>query len=460
MARLGELLVGAGILTAEQIDQALRAQVIWGGRIGTNLIELGCLDLDELSGALGRQHKLPAALARHFERADAEVQQRMSPDLAERFSCVPIARRNDNVVIAVIDPLDDRAKATVASELAVHPHRLVVSIAAELRIRYHLERVYKIPRPTRFLRSRGKTVPAFPFADAPGLPDSEPDLIVPQTDDLAIPVAHLGGETAPVSRPDTDEMSRPDTERVPRLDTEDDAEDLDDLTAHLVSEEPAVPEAVSAEPSGRERRRYVRTLDEPSTDSERAALGRIQIRRVARPAPSTTGQPVESFADANRAIRRSHSRDKVADLAIQAIERDMAARTRTVAGAADAGRGDAALLMVVRGEVAIGWRGFSRTGPTPPELAVPMQEGLVPAAIAKNASMRRDAEDLDALDQLLFRALGGSDGDLVIVPVPIAGQVMCLIALATASDSPVTEVETVAAAAGAAFARLLRAAGR
>ena len=449
MARLGELLVGAGILTADQIDQALRAQVIWGGRIGTNLIELGCLDLDELSGALGRQHRLPAALARHFERADPEIQQRLSPDLAERFACVPIARRNDNVVIAVISPLDDRAKATVASELAIHPERLVVSIAAELRIRYHLERVYKIPRPTRFLRSRGKTVPAFPFADAPGLPDSDPDLVVPQADDdLAIPVTHLGGETARVSRTGTDELSRPDTERVPRLDTQDDTEDLDDLTSHLVAEEPAVPEAISAEQSGRERRRYVRTLaDGPSTESERAALGRIQIRRVARAAPTTTDQPVGSFADANRAIRRSHSRDKVADLAIQAIERF-------------APTCDAALLMVVRGEVAIGWRGFSRTGATPPELAVPMQEGLVPAAIAKNASMRRDAEDLDALDQLLFRALGGSDGDLVIVPVPIAGRVMCLIALATASDSPVTEVETVAAAAGAAFARLMRAAGR
>jgi hypothetical protein len=460
MARLGELLVAAGILTAEQIDQALRAQVIWGGRLGTNLIELGCLDLDELSSALGRQHKLPAALARHFERADAELQQRLSPDLAERFSCVPIARRNDNVVIAAIDPLDDRAKALVASELAIHPQRLVVSIAAELRIRYHLERVYKIPRPTRFLRSRGKTVPAFPFADSP--PDSEPELVVPQVDDdLAIPVAHLGGETTPVlrdteeiSRPDTDEIPRPDTDEIPRADTdeipradtEDETASLDDLTAHLVAEEPAIPRAITPEQSGRERRRYVRTLaDEPSTDSERAALGRIQIRRVAR--REVTDQPAESFAEATRAIRRSHSRDKVADMVIDAIERFAPAC-------------DAALLMVVRGEVAIGWRGFSRAGSSPPELAVPMQEGLVPAAIARNACLRRDAEDLDALDQLLFRALGGSDGDLVIVPVPIAGQVMCLIALATASDAAVTEVETVAVAAGAAFARLMRAAGR
>ena len=72
----GELLVAAGLVTPEQVEQALRAQVMWGARLGTNLIELGFVDLDALSTALGRQHALPAALARHFEKADAELQRR------------------------------------------------------------------------------------------------------------------------------------------------------------------------------------------------------------------------------------------------------------------------------------------------------------------------------------------------------------------------------------------------
>jgi hypothetical protein len=74
--------------------------------------------------------------------------------------------------------------------------------------------------------------------------------------------------------------------------------------------------------------------------------------------------------------------------------------------------------------------------------------------------MRCAAEDLEALDLLLFRALGGSDGDLVVVPVPIAGQVMCVVAAATACDAPIGEVEAIANAAGMAFQRLMRAAGR
>ena len=92
MPRLGELLVAAGLLTADQVEQALRAQVLWGGRLGTNLVELHHLELDPLSQVLGRQHHLPAALARHFEKADAELQHRLSPEIAERFSCVPLVR--------------------------------------------------------------------------------------------------------------------------------------------------------------------------------------------------------------------------------------------------------------------------------------------------------------------------------------------------------------------------------
>ncbi|MEO7730494.1 MAG: hypothetical protein ABIY55_05940, partial [Kofleriaceae bacterium] len=64
MPRLGELLVAAGLLTVEQVEQAVRAQVMWGGRLGTNLVELGYIDLDKLATALSRQHGIPAALGR------------------------------------------------------------------------------------------------------------------------------------------------------------------------------------------------------------------------------------------------------------------------------------------------------------------------------------------------------------------------------------------------------------
>jgi hypothetical protein len=85
--------------------------------------------------------------------------------------------------------------------------------------------------------------------------------------------------------------------------------------------------------------------------------------------------------------------------------------------------------------------------------------GLVVVA-RKNTTARCSAADLDQIDRLLLEALGHDDGDLVVVPVAVAGQVVCMIATATAADAPVAAVEAVAAAAGAAFARLMQAAGR
>src|SRR4051812_11100429 len=101
MPRLGELLTSLRLIEPDKLEQALRAQVVWGGRLGTNLIELGCIDLDELSRALGRQHSLPAALARHFDRADPELQARLPADVARAYCVVPLLQIGTDRKIAI-----------------------------------------------------------------------------------------------------------------------------------------------------------------------------------------------------------------------------------------------------------------------------------------------------------------------------------------------------------------------
>lgn len=465
--KLGELLIADGLLTAAQVEQALRAQVMWGGRLGTNIVELGFLDLDALSRALGRQHQLPAALARHFERGDRELQRLLSPEFAERFICVPLMKiQNDDksVVVAVASPLVGKPLAIVADELAIEPKQIIQSVVAELRLRYHLERVYQIPRGIRFLRSRGPTVPAFPqFQEAPpALEESAPD--------HAIPVAHEAGEslTMPVvqqtivSAPPAPEP--PESMVIPIIEVEPDPEpepepvfsssnpglsSLDDLPPQDSGphELPTAPKA--AEQAGRDRRQYVRTLgdmvDPDAVAPDHKALGRIAIRRVAVNAePNAQGS---TFPEATRAIRRATDRDRIAELAMAAIDRY-------------APTCDAAMLLVVRGEVAIGWKGFVRNAPPPPEFAVPLDRPGLCVVARKNTTARCSAGDLDQIDCLLLEALGRTDGDLVVVPIGIAGQVVCMIATATAPDAPVAAVEAVAAAAGAALSRLMHAASR
>lgn len=61
MARLGEMLLGEKLVRGDQLEEALETQVIHGGRLGTNLVELGFLQEADLARMLGKQHTLPFA---------------------------------------------------------------------------------------------------------------------------------------------------------------------------------------------------------------------------------------------------------------------------------------------------------------------------------------------------------------------------------------------------------------
>jgi len=436
MPRLGELLVAAGLVSPESVEQALRAQVAWGGRLGTNLVELHSLDLDTLSRTLGKQHKLPAALAKHFEKADPALQRLLSPDFAERFSCVPLLRMGpeQHIVVASIAPLTDKQLAIVADELAVDVTRLVPAIAAELRIRYQLERVYNIRRAARFLRAHGTSIPPVPApAQLPAAEISEVD-IAPLPTDTREMAAYI---------PEDEEL-------LPVEVVDPDAPPPDDEEELELSVLESVPEPVEDEATQRERRRYVPTIIDPQDGqggTDRIALvGRVAIRKVAvGSAPRTVAGA--TLGEATRAVRRSTDRDRVGELAVDTLD-------RFAPGC------EAAILLVIRGATAIGWKGFVRDGGGLGEIAVPLAPGgLVQQAIESNTTTRAAKAELSEIDTLLLGSLGDT-AELAVVPISISTQVMCVIAMALTDGTAIATAESVAAAAGAAFARLMRDASR
>ena len=74
--RLGEILVHLGLLTPEQLRLVVENLDLGGGRIGTQIVERGLLDTDQIAEALGRQLALLArsdtARARELARAYLE----------------------------------------------------------------------------------------------------------------------------------------------------------------------------------------------------------------------------------------------------------------------------------------------------------------------------------------------------------------------------------------------------
>ncbi len=105
-----------------------------------------------MGGALARQHDMPVALQRHFDQADPAIQERLSPETAAQWRAVPLGRlpgEVERIAVAVLDPLGDDALYELSDALGAE---VVAAIAPQLRILYHLERVYGIDRPNRFKR--------------------------------------------------------------------------------------------------------------------------------------------------------------------------------------------------------------------------------------------------------------------------------------------------------------------
>ena len=57
--KIGDMLAKAGIITTSQLDAALKQQVAYGGKLGTNLIELGFVDEESLAFFLGENSVSP-----------------------------------------------------------------------------------------------------------------------------------------------------------------------------------------------------------------------------------------------------------------------------------------------------------------------------------------------------------------------------------------------------------------
>ena len=456
MARLGELLTSTRLIEPEKVEQALRAQVVWGGRLGTNLIELGCIDLDGLSRALGRQRTLPAALARHFDKADAELQKKLPAELARQWSVVPLLRvgPEQKIALAALDPLPAEALVAIADAFGCAESMLVVSVAAEMRVRYHLERVYQIARSARYLRTKGKTIPPFPQFGEDFDVDTDAEVIVES------------GTPKPVTEKPTGKAAVPPPPINP-----------DDLTALI---DAAIDQAIDIEvealddAKGRDRRTYVKTLADqieaklppvPTITSAFPAikeadvaaltsptsLARMAIKRVAVGADSVSeAKGPTTLQEAAKGIRRGLSRDGVAELAIEALDEFVP-------------QCSAALLLVIRGEIATGWLHFSRANTSTADVALPLDEpGLATRAIMHNMTARGMPDDLGPIDQALLHSLveDSTEHHLAICPISIAGQVMCLLAAVVDHGSPSTALEVIASAAGAAFTRLIRDASR
>jgi Type II secretion system (T2SS), protein E, N-terminal domain len=146
--KLGELLINEGIITQDQLDEALKCHVIFGVKLGSSLIELGFVREDVLLNLLSRKLGVPAVTHEALFNVTGEVIARLSPAVAAKFRVVPIKLENKRLYVAMSDPTDLKAQEELAfiSGLIIVPN-----IAPELQILYALEKYYNFKLDHRYV---------------------------------------------------------------------------------------------------------------------------------------------------------------------------------------------------------------------------------------------------------------------------------------------------------------------
>ncbi len=128
--RLGGILLAAGLVSEQQIEEALQTQHQTGQRLGDVLVRAGLLDEEDIVEARSLQLDIPHVHL-HPDQVDPEVARLVPEAIAREYQLVPVSASDDGLVIAMFDPLDVEAvdlvqrvtrrkvKPVVASERAI-----------------------------------------------------------------------------------------------------------------------------------------------------------------------------------------------------------------------------------------------------------------------------------------------------------------------------------------------------
>jgi len=104
---LGLLLIEAGIIEPEQLEQALlkQAKEVNSGYIGEVLIGAGLIDEKTRNRFLSQQLHIPAVELGHFE-VDKSVLGMIPERIVREYNVLPIFNLNNTINVAILDPID------------------------------------------------------------------------------------------------------------------------------------------------------------------------------------------------------------------------------------------------------------------------------------------------------------------------------------------------------------------
>lgn len=161
MPILGRILRDRGIVTERQLQEAIQHQVLYGGRLGTNLYELGFITEERLQEALAKAHGV-AAMAVDLREVSPDTVALIPRTMAAKHKVFPYQLRGKTLFLLMVDPSDHGAVAKVGFTLGYIVRPLIVP---EFRMIQLLRDYYGIDERWRFNDTHRP----------PALPEEAPD---------------------------------------------------------------------------------------------------------------------------------------------------------------------------------------------------------------------------------------------------------------------------------------------
>lgn len=134
--KIGEILIGRGLITAEQLEEALAIQVSTKEYLGVLLIRKKFVKEADLLEALSEQFNIPV-VSLGKEKIDWDLSVQYLSKISSEGKALPIFQDEQNVIVAVRDPLDKISLSTI--EKTIRPKRLRLVLVAEAELQEFIQ---------------------------------------------------------------------------------------------------------------------------------------------------------------------------------------------------------------------------------------------------------------------------------------------------------------------------------
>jgi hypothetical protein len=148
MKTFGHYLVEQGVITKEQFAEATQSRVVFGGRLGTNLAELGYLRIEDIASHLSEHLEVPLAPEEWMSHPSGAARDAIADELVEKYSVLPLHLENRTLHLAMLDPRDPVQIDEIAFATGL---RIVPYVLPEVQLLALLEHHYGCRREVRYI---------------------------------------------------------------------------------------------------------------------------------------------------------------------------------------------------------------------------------------------------------------------------------------------------------------------